>query len=1402
MLTTWMLSSARAATLMVNTPLDVVNPADAFLSLREALAAAAPGDTVTFSTAFPTGSVTAIAVTGGTLSMATDGVTLDGDGRVRLDGSAAPANSTGLDIAADTVVVVGLEIVDFPGHGIHVTAASNVDIGSTTAGRGNTLQGNGLAGIRLGSANTLVRDIDVIDNHLEGNCVAPSGVCGNLEVLGSGQITDIGVEANVSLGALGNASQAQGTGILVGFGTNVRVIGNIVADNAGTGILAASNSAAIVITGLQVTDNVLHGNEKHGILLGPGSFGAQLSENRVGAGFGNDGHGVMVFGSDGHLIVGNAITGNATGIAMGGASGGDWQSDQLVSGNLIGVDATGVAAPNRESGISSAGGEGGSAIVGNVVSGNLGSGIELFDGGHTVTGNLVGTTPDGLVAVPNGGGSLPAWPAVVLRGAGITFGGSGTWTPLPEPAVRNVVSGNAGIGILVGPGAEQIEVGGNLVGLASDGETPLGNDGAGIVVDGADATLIGGAGRANLVATNEGIGIVVSSANGVTLGTTIERNVVGLTLSGQAAGNKSDGIRVAAGGAGITGVTMADNVVSRNLGVGVRVTTGASVDLRRNRITDNQACALKVTGGPGSLVTPPVVASASSRTIHGTFTLPAGMTAERVEVFWDDDDEMQEYLGEATITGSSWELHELADRAVFPVGGRPVATLTVGPYHATSGIPAGCGDGCTTSGGSCDDGNPCTADTCTSGTCSHTPAAGSCVDGNACTTADTCVAGRCTEGTLDPMCPASLACTELDTTTGVMVDRTCDDADECSTRNTCSTQTGECVPNNHDQKCDDGLGCTSDECLSDHGCVHPLMPAGFLCEEGDACTGLGTCDPAGTCVGPSTPEECPLEHTWSTGTCNPSQGCSYAGIDDGYCGPDELCDDPFGDCLAALTNPSGAWGSVDLDSDQDGLPDEWERAGGADLDGDGDSDVDLPGANVDVPDIFVEIDYMVAGDHDERPKDIVIERDIGTFLRVEADVGKREAYNLHLIVDDPLPHHEILDIDDSEVPTSADCADWISLSEYKRDWFDPRNRGFYHYAVFGHRSCHGASGTGEIWGDDLVLQVTSWDPNTQAWVIGDGGLVHELGHNLGLKHGTGGGGNKKPNYQSTMNYRYGGGMLKYDPGGLVDTGLAFTYSPSAAEPLDENALVEADGVTYLADAPGYWVEYSCNYGSSRVRYWEPNAPIDWDCDDVVDTGTVAVDLNQNGDRSQISGHDDWADLKVKIACEQGRGDFQDLSPREVEEEWSDADMAEEGALRPLLPRSDLNRACALNPVAQDGSGQVQLWLRGSDRLDVTALTALTFARAVPSAVRLVDADADGELDAVFAFATSDLRVTSPRDWSWFEGELDTGQRLFGTVPFTWVLDFEDSDGDGVEDRYGCDACPTVAAPPASPDGCL
>jgi len=100
----------------------------------------------------------------------------------------------------------------------------------------------------------------------------------------------------------------------------------------------------------------------------------------------------------------------------------------------------------------------------------------------------------------------------------------------------------------------------------------------------------------------------------------------------------------------------------------------------------------------------------------------------------------------------------------------------------------------------CDDGNPCTTDTCdaSSGICQRALLGPSepCSDGNACTNNDFCSSGICVSGATD----------------------VCDDDNACTT-DTCTAGSGACT---HTAKCVDGQACTIDMC-SAGTCSYPAL---------------------------------------------------------------------------------------------------------------------------------------------------------------------------------------------------------------------------------------------------------------------------------------------------------------------------------------------------------------------------------------------------------------------------------------------------------------------------------------------------------------------------------------------------------------------------------------------------
>ena len=190
----------------------------------------------------------------------------------------------------------------------------------------------------------------------------------------------------------------------------------------------------------------------------------------------------------------------------------------------------------------------------------------------------------------------------------------------------------------------------------------------------------------------------------------------------------------------------------------------------------------------------------------------------------------------------------------------------------------------------CDDGDPCTVDTCNaSGGCVHTPGnnGAACDDNNACTINDVCSSGTCA-GTARN-CDDGVLCTtdSCNTSTGcVHVNNTvaCDDGNPCTTNDVCGGGTCHGGPQIN---CNDGNSCTSDSCNPATGlCVHADLGNGTACSDGNACTSGDRCT-GGFCV------------PGSSITCNDGDGCTVDSCDPvfGCLHPPVNCDDGNG-CTA------------------------------------------------------------------------------------------------------------------------------------------------------------------------------------------------------------------------------------------------------------------------------------------------------------------------------------------------------------------------------------------------------------------------------------------------------------------------------------------------------------------------
>lgn len=226
--------------------------------------------------------------------------------------------------------------------------------------------------------------------------------------------------------------------------------------------------------------------------------------------------------------------------------------------------------------------------------------------------------------------------------------------------------------------------------------------------------------------------------------------------------------------------------------------------------------------------------------------------------------------------------------------------------------------------GQCDDGDPCTDDIVTPGTCSctHVPAADgtSCDDGTFCNGADTCESGACTVHPGDP----------------------CSGGSECNA--TCNEANDNCFAPQNTGCTDDGNPCTADQCNGNGTCAHAAGNPGQLCRASTA-----ACDPAENCDG--THDACPTDvisqDADGDGTCDNVDNCTglannaqadsdqdgFGDLCDTCNGPgptdadgDGICDGASYDCPRRGDNCPAVANSNQADTDGDGIGDACEQS--------------------------------------------------------------------------------------------------------------------------------------------------------------------------------------------------------------------------------------------------------------------------------------------------------------------------------------------------------------------------------------------------------------------------------------------------------------------------------------------
>jgi CSLREA domain-containing protein len=223
---------------------------------------------------------------------------------------------------------------------------------------------------------------------------------------------------------------------------------------------------------------------------------------------------------------------------------------------------------------------GNSTVRGLVINRFSDDGIAVNDGdSNIIEGNFIGTDPTGLIDLGNGGDGFVTDSSIVTILSNLnTIGGL-------TPAARNVISGNGANGINMFFGSGNF-VRGNIVGLAADGITDLGNEGAGIISNFSSNNTIGGAAfeARNIVSGNRTIGIVLQSGGGVNF---IQGNYVGTDVSGTVAvGNGTVGVSFNVRSNDVFGGANSGegNLISGNGGHGVQIGNSDLIQVSGNFI--------------------------------------------------------------------------------------------------------------------------------------------------------------------------------------------------------------------------------------------------------------------------------------------------------------------------------------------------------------------------------------------------------------------------------------------------------------------------------------------------------------------------------------------------------------------------------------------------------------------------------------------------------------------------------------------------------------------------------------------------------------------------------------------------------------------------------------------------
>ncbi|MHB1558527.1 MAG: beta strand repeat-containing protein [Isosphaeraceae bacterium] len=582
--------------------------------------------------------------------------------------------------------------------GVEINGASNNTIGSSSSGIAFGLGGSGANIISANVNDGIKLDNGANNNAIDGNLIGADSVVnatGNAVTAGStrdatfrfGNDNGIEVDSASYANAIGGSFGIGGTGAVKSIGAAA----NVISGNSADGILFNSIAGVAGTAKNSVTGNVLALNSHNGIEVAANSsttWNTTIQGNLIGIdpnnatpynslnqSEGNLLSGIQIAGNNQATISQNVISGNGlSGITLGNQSG-TGEGYVQIRDNLIGTDATGTkvatsptigALPfgNVLDGIRvvnfvgvTIGGSVASGPVsldlmqsgGNLISGNLGRGIELDSGAANVAinadliGVVFGTVSPTAPGLPAG---APDYTAISSLDAFGNNTGNLSDGVFVEQATGNriqgnVISANRGYGVHVfgAGGPLALNVSGDFIGMNQDGlgavvggstqgslvgdGTSFGNGADGIFVDSVNGTTSSQVSIANdVISGNHANGVDLLKSSVVS----IVANLIGTDANGQGTpgspggdfGNASNGVfinqssSITVGGALGSG----SNVISGNHGSGVFV-SGSSGSFAQSNLIEGNYIGYGPAGEVPNAVAGIILSNANSNMIGG-----------------------------------------------------------------------------------------------------------------------------------------------------------------------------------------------------------------------------------------------------------------------------------------------------------------------------------------------------------------------------------------------------------------------------------------------------------------------------------------------------------------------------------------------------------------------------------------------------------------------------------------------------------------------------------------------------------------------------------------------------------------------------------------------------------------